>query len=813
MKRVVFSFLLVCILVWTLPACSSGDSSSDDDDSVDGDEATDDDDDTPVDGDDELPDEDGDAPWEEDPNLPERLVDRVDPFIGTGGQGFNVGSGLPGATVPFGMIKVSPQNAPADWGTPAKFYNCSGYWYDYEAIYGFGQLHISGTGTPDYGVLVFQPQLGMDEDRTDEQLYKQVYDKETEEAHPGYYHVTYPESGITTELTATQRSSLMRFSYPADSDAVVLFDLAKTLDGQEIVDSTYELDADARELKGMIDFDGSMTGRDGTLKIYFFGRFDTDIVASGAFQDGVLQDGATSGSGTELGCYFHMDLPESKQVQLQVGISYVSVEQAKKNLDAEQSGFDFEGLRGQAEELWQSHLERVRISGGSLEEQTTFYTAMYHVFMAPTRFQDVDGQYMAFDKQVHQTEDFVYYTDFSLWDTFRTLHPILVLIAPEEETDMVKSLLDMKEKGGTLPRWPIGASYSGAMIGSHADAVISDTYVKGLTDFDADFALEAMVQTADNTVPEEARFKGRSGMEHYLNYGYVPADLVGSSASKTLEYVYNDWNVAMMAQALGETEIAERMLERSKNYALIWDDETAFFRGMNSDGSFVDADDDFNPNVWKDYYTEANAWQYLWFVPHDPLGLAVLFGGVDAMLEKLNYFFEQSELEQQEEDLTGGLLPPIYYWQGNEPDIHAATLFNELGRPDLAQKWMRWIAETHFNATPAGIPGNDDCGTMSAWYVFGALGLFPLPGKDIYYLHAPIFPDTVVDLGNGRTLQIQAPAATSENIYIQAVRFNGEEIHEPWIKHTTLAEGGTLEFDLVSQPTEWAFFTPQLPTR
>ena len=809
MTRSLFVPLLLLCLLWMFPACSD-DSSSDDEPATDGDTPSDDDDDN-----DDHPDgdEDGDAEeeQEQDSNIPERLVDRVDPFIGTGGEGFNVGSGLPGATVPFGMVKVSPQNAPADWGTPARFYNCSGYWYDYEAIYGFGQLHISGTGTPDYGIIVFQPQIGMDEARTDKQEYKQPYDKETEQAHPGYYSVTYPESGITTELTATQRTSLMRFTFPQGSDAVILLDLAKTLASQEVVDANFSLDAETGELSGMADLDGNMTGRDGTLKAYFFARFDTAISQAGAFQNGVLQDGVTSGTGTELGMYVHPSLPENGQVQLQVGISYVSVEQAKKNLEAEQDGFDFDGVRGQAETLWEAELGRIRLSGGTLENHTVFYTAMYHVFMAPTRFQDVDGQYMAFDKQVHQTEDFVYYTDFSLWDTFRTLHPLFVLIAPAEELDMVKSLLDMKDKGGTLPRWPIGASYSGAMIGSHADAVIADTYVKGLTDFDAAFALEAMVEVADNAVPAEARFKGRGNMSEYLQYGYVPADLAGSGTSKTLEYAYNDWNVAMMAEALGETELAGRMLERSRNYANVWDAETAFFRGTNADGSFVDSAEDFNPNVWKDYYTEANAWQYLWFVPHDPLGLAALFGGVDPMLQKLTYFFEQSEYEQANPGTLGTLLPPNYYWQGNEPDIHAATLFNELGRPDLAQKWMRWIAVTHFDTTPAGIPGNDDCGTMSSWYVFAALGLFPLPGKDIYYLHAPIFPDATVNLGNGHELRISAPAASADAIYIQAARFNGQALTEPWIEHTILAEGGTLEFELVTEPTEWAAFSPTLP--
>ena len=719
------------------------------------------------------------------------LIQHVDPFIGTGGPGFSVGSSLPGATAPFGMVKVSPDTASQNRGL--NFDHCAGYSYNDKEIFGFSHIHLHGTGLPDYGNLLIMPVTGpIDEKRIKEEGHRSVFKHDTEKASPGYYAVTLERFNIRAELTATTRTAYHRYTFPKDAkERTVILRLDHALPSGDVTDAAFDIKSD-KEITGWLHGKGSMSGRGGGYHLYFVLRSKQAFV-SGTFKNGKLDAKAKSQKSASIGAYLQYGAKD-ESVELQVGISFTSVEEARKNLDAESKGWDFEKTRKSTEDAWEKILSVVKVGGGTKKQLRIFYTALYHAFQMPTIFSDVSGSYTGFDKKPHKADGFIYYSDFSLWDTYRTLHPLLVLLTPKREIDMVKSLLRMSKEGGGLPRWPLATGYTGTMVGASADIVIADTYIKGLKDFDVNYAYKMMVEHATKPVPKGAKYPGRGGIEEYMKYGYVTADRSSGTASVTMEYAYNDYTVAQLAKALGKTKDYETFMKRSTNYKHLWDPKTAFFRAKHSDGSWLKG---FSPLKWTKDYVEGDAWQYLWFVPHDTKGLSGLFGGNEKLLTKLDTFFEESKKEY--DAAPNSPAPRKYYWHGNEPDIHAATIYTELGALAKGQKWIRWIMDTYYKDEPAGLAGNDDAGTLSAWYIFNALGIYPIPGKDLYLITSPIFPRSVIEVA-GKKIEIIAKHASPKAIYVKSVKLNGKVISNYQLRHTELVKDGqVLEFEMTEK--------------
>ncbi|HSA22249.1 MAG TPA: glycoside hydrolase family 92 protein, partial [Myxococcota bacterium] len=515
-----------------------------------------------------------------------------------------------------------------------------------------------------------------------------------------------------------------------------------------------------------------------------------------AFQGDELTDGAPLALGSEAGVAFRFGALEAP-LTVKIGLSYVDVEGARANLEAEVAGRGFDELRDEARGAWNGMLSRVRVAGGTELERRKLYTALYHALLHPTRFQDVDGRYTGFDLQIHQAEGFTYHTDFSMWDTYRTLHPLLGVLYPEVERDLVLSLLAMRAQGGFLPRWPAATGYTGCMIGTPADVVLADSYLRGVEDFDVEYAYQAVVENA--TLPMEKI--GRDGVERYLELGYVPADEFGDSAALTLEYGVADGAIATWAEALGKADDAAAFRAHARGYQALWDPDTQFLRGRNADGSWAaDEGGVFNPLDWAaPYYVEGTAWQYLWLAPHDPAGLLGLFPTPEEAAAKLEAFFATPEPENP----LSEFLPKMYYWQGNEPDIHAAYLFNDAGRPDRAQYWVRHVLATSFGDGPDGLPGNDDLGTMSAWYVWSAAGIYPSAGQEWYWVGSPLFERFVFEPSPETRLEVRALGASATRMYVSAAHLNGRRLDAPRFSQRDIQQGGRLDLDLQDQPAEW----------
>lgn len=710
------------------------------------------------------------------------LVDFVDPMIATGGLGFGTGSAYPGAAAPFGMVKISPDTGSKEKGL--NFNHCAGYSYLSTEIVGFSHIHLHGTGVPDYGNLLLMPVTGsISEERVQEKGYRSAFRHDTEKASPGYYAVTLDRWNIRVELTATTRTAYHRYTYPEDVvEKHVLIRLDHALPGGDVVDAEVQRKSD-KELEGWLHAKGGMSGRHGGFQLYFVIRSKVPF-QTGMWNDNKLFPDATTQKGPKIGVWLTYP-KDTRTVELQTGLSFVSVEGARKNLEAEQKAWEFETTHQATREQWEKLLSVVKVAGGTQTQLRIFYTALYHVLQMPTILMDVDGQYRGLDKQVHKADGFVYYSDFSLWDTYRTLHPLLVLLYPQIQRDMIHSLLAMARDGGELPRWPLATGYTSTMVGASADIVIADSYVKGIRDFPVEEAYQAMRRLAMGPPPPGSRFGGRSHILEYIQYGYVPADKSSGSASVTMEYAYNDFAIAQLAKSLKKTEDETLFMQRSTSYRHLWDAKTQFFRGKKTDGTWLE---DFDPLKWTKDYVEGTAWQYLFFVPHDVDGLIRLFGNKETTYQKLEEFFLKAEKEQQEEN-------PInlrsYYWHSNEPDLHAASLFTLLDRPDQTQYWTRWIMRTQYKDTPDGLAGNDDGGTLSAWYVFNAMGIYPIPGRDIYLLTSPVFTRSVITLP-GKTFEIRADDASEKAMYLSPLSFQ----NKPWsayqIKHTDWVQDGGL---------------------
>jgi predicted alpha-1,2-mannosidase len=735
---------------------------------------------------------DADAPLPDPEPASPPLVRWVDPFVGTGGLGFGVGSAFPGPQVPFGLARPGPDTTGAD-SAPGPSH-CAGYWYQDVLVRGFSNTRPHGMGIPEYGAVALMPTVGLDASRTDWRGYRSRFSHDTEVARPGYYAVTLDDTDVRVELTATPRVGLHRYTYPAGADAVVLVDLGHRLADMEVLAGRATLDLEAREVRGFHTVQGGYSGRFGGLTMYFVMRFSRAPSGHGSWSAGALAPDGVEAEGPTSGLWLAFDAGVDPVVEVAVGLSFVDEEGAAANLAAEAPEVDFDRAAAEAEAAWEAALGAVTIEGRSARDFTIFYTALYHSLLMPTLASDVDGRYRGLDGEVHEAAGFDYFTDFSLWDTFRTLHPLLVLLYPRWQTDMVRSLVAMGRDGGWVPRWPLATGYTGGMVGDPADIVIADSWVKGVRGFDLAEAYALLRLTAMGPTPDGAPYGGRGGIAEYIDLGFVPIEAAGASASRTLEFAYADFALETLAAALGEAADEAAFDRRSRAYANLWNPDTRFFGGRHADGSFA-ADDD--PHAWRDWWAEGSAWQYLWYAPHDLDGLAALHGGRAALLDRLDAFFEASAAEDY-----FPLLPSRDYWHGNEPDLHAPWIYAALDRPAAAQRWVRWVLDRHYGTGPDGLPGNDDSGTLSAWYVFASLGFFPIAGLDHYLLASPIFTRAVLHLAGG-DLVVEAPTAGDGVLYVREASLAGTPLDRARVRHADLA-GATLRFELSTAPTGWA---------
>ena len=732
------------------------------------------------------------------PVLP--LVKKVNPFIGTGGYPWVCGNNFPGASLPFGMVRLSPETVSLLRGRRAM--NTSGYHYRDNKICGFSHTRLSGTGARDGGHFLVQPVSG-DLKRIIRRKGRSTrFSHRDEVAFPGYYAVFLPGPGVLAELTATERVGVHRYTFSEGVKPYMLIDVCNALGDGRSSGGEVKIIPETLEVEGTVRTFGNFAQRYGGIRVYFVARFDRAFYTSGIWSGETFYPGRKSAEEDDMGIVLSFAENGSvTDVGIKLAISYVSIENARDNLEAEAGGRDFEDILSSAQRSWEKKLSLIEIDGASNTQETIFYTAMYRAFQMPTVFNDVNGEYFGFDRQVHQACGFRYFTDLSLWDTFRTLHPLYNIIIPGDQRDMMVSLVRMVEEGGGLPRWPSGNGFTGSMFGTPADIAIADAWLKGIRDFDIESAYQSMRRTASGPVPEGAEYPGRSGIAPYLEYGYCPADMMDEAVSKTLEYAWADHAIGLLADSLGKKDDAALFAEHAGFYRNIWNPETGYFHPRNSDGSFTG---EFKPILltyfdrrrkYTDDYVEGSALQWRWAVPFDPQGLISLFESPDFFVSELNDFFADSDPEM------GAPNPGPYYWHGNEPDIHAAYLFNEAGRPDLTQKWVRWILDNKYSADYDGLDGNDDAATLSAWYIFSSIGFYPIAGTDVYQLGAPLFRKAEVDM-NGKTLSVEAVNFAPGNLYVHKVRLNDTVLTRNWIRHSEIAEGGVLRFEMAGTPGE-----------
>ena len=735
------------------------------------------------------------------------LLSYVNPLIGTApgttasaNRHSETGSELRGQTfpavgVPFGMTNWTPQ-------TKATEQKClSPYYYQNDSIQGFrASRWMSGSCTQDYGSVTLMPITG--ELRTGATERASSFTHDTETATPSYYAVTLDDYGIRAELTGVSHSGMLQLS-PAGSETMHLIIEPNSDEGEGSV----EIYPERNEVAGYNPVHriyqgwGEKAGFSGYFVIQFEAPFDAyGVWHSDARQGDARQDGEqkASGDGQSVGAYVSWE-NRDQPVRVRIGTSFTSEAQARKNLAAEIPHWDFARVRQQSEQAWEQQLSKVRVAGGSEEQKTMFYTALYHSMLLPREFSDADRAYVGFagTQKVYQAAGAHYYADFSMWDTFRAVHPLQTLLNPERSADMIKSLVAKGEQGGWLPIFPAWNSYTSAMIGDHVTATIGDAWMKGIDDFDQPLAYRLMRKNAFEANPDTASYRngqGRRAMESYLKYNYVPLeDSVPDSfhrreqVSRTLEYAYDDFVLSRVAKQLGEEADYQALHARAKNYRHVFDTTSGYVRGRHANGNWITP---FDPHATRaTFITEGSPAQYTWYVPHDVAGLMQLMGGQDAFVQKLDSMFEQR-----------------YYWHGNEPGHQMAYLYAYAGAPWKAQRWVRDIIQEEYSATPGGLSGNEDAGQMSAWLAFSMMGFYPVaPGIPCYVLGSPTFDEVSMQVGEGKTFTLRTLDNSDANRYIQSATLNGAPFDRSYLWHQEIVDGGELVLQMGPEPNEaWA---------
>lgn len=708
------------------------------------------------------------------------LVRYADPIIGTGGLGFGTGSAFPGPQRPFGMARPGPDTSNERGDAPV-FNHCAGYAYADSHVGTFSQLHMHGTGIVDYGALGFMPTVGMSAAKTENNNRLERFRHERETVQPGYYRVAFDNSETVTEITATDHVALYRVTFQRGADGHLLFDVGHTLSEVDITQGEVTVDAAMGELRGRVRFSGGYSDRFGGVDVYWVARMSRPIARAGTWSDGVLAPDASPQTGTTVGAYVPVDTTTDATVTVAIGLSYTDLEHARANLAAEAADLDFDRVRRESTAAWESMLSRVQVEARGEAELKRIYSAVYHTLLMPSLVSDVDGTYRGVDKMVRRAEGYRYYSDLSLWDTYRTEHPWLSMVYPEYQRDFVRSIIAMGEVLGYYPRWPLATGETGGMLGDCGALMVADSWLRGVRDYDVARAW-GIARAGAFATPSR-----REALEEYLRLGYVPVQGRGSSASATMEYAYADGALSRMARGLGHTADADVLAMRATNYRNLYDPTQTWVVGRNRDGSFAQMP---NAIAWLDYYSEGNAWQYLWFAPHDLDGLSTLLGGRTAFLARLEDMFARSIRAPRTP------LFDSYYWHGNEPDIHAPWIPSAFDDFAASSRYVDWVRRTRYTAGPDGLPGNDDAGTMSAWYLFGALGVFPLAGTEEWLLAAPSVTQAEVTMAGGATLRVRAPAAGTGATRARALRWGEETLAHPRMTQAQVARGGTLVFEL-----------------
>ena len=718
--------------------------------------------------------------------------------IGTGGHGHT----YPGATMPFGAVQLSPDTGIKDWD------HCSGYHYADSSILGFSHTHLSGTGCIDLLDVLLMP--ATDDFKFDPQAkpdsptsYRSRFSHADEEAVPGYYRVYLQDSKVKVELTATERVGIHRYTFPQSENARFLLDLAHA--GDAGIDAA---NPDAPPTPSIRWSSLKIVGNDTIAggrctdiwakgrQIYFSMKFSRPFESADIYSDGTLIDGgAGEQKGLSLRCVLKFKTRANEVVHVKTGISGVSVEGAAANIAAEAPGWDFDGVRSAAHAAWQREMGRIQVTSQDQKRLEIFYTGLYHMMVAPTLFDDVDGQYRGMDGKVHTLAKGAHnYSTFSLWDTYRALHPMYTLILGERVPDFVNCLIRMAEQSPQgVPVWPLQGSETGCMVGYHSAPVVAEALTKGFRGIDA--------KSAYAVFKRRAEVDDYRGLAAYRKLGYVPCDAQDESASKTLDYSYDDRAVSAIAKAAGEDADAAMLMKRSCSFVNLYDKESGFIRPKFTDGQWAAP---FNPKSikitkWRDY-TEANAWQTTFCVQHDPALLIETMGGNKLFVEKLDQLFNQSSEMPPDmpPDVTGMV---GQYAHGNEPSHHIAYLYNYAGAPHKTQARIRSLLETMYHNKPDGMAGNEDCGQMSAWFVISSLGLYAVdPVSARYDFGTPLFDRAEIKVSENRTLTIEANRQSAKSIYVRSVEWNGTPVKGLTVEHAQLVKGGTLIFHLVDEP-------------
>ncbi len=690
------------------------------------------------------------------------LISYVNPFIGTGGHGHT----YPGTTMPFGMMQLSPDTRLDGWD------GCSGYHFSDDEIYGFSHTHLSGTGVSDYGDILLMPTTKaiFNNGADGKEGYKSKFSHDKEIAEPGYYKVHLDDTNIDVELTVSKRSGIHKYSFNETQQDYIILDLEHRdqLLAHQIEQVSPTIIQGFRHSKAWAT----------NQKLFFYIELSHEVL---------LQYPASKNP-TKTAMSIHN--PKNEPVYVKIGISAVDIEGAKKNLYEEIGDKTFDEVKTAAQETWENQLEKIVIEDKNEDNKVNFYTAMYHAMIAPNLYQDVDGRYRGMDLEIHKTNDFNYYTVFSLWDTYRAAHPLYTIIEQDRTNDFINTFLAKYDEGGIMPIWDLSACYTGCMIGYHAVPVIADAYLKGIKNYDAEKALQAMIHSAT---------RDKLGLESYKNFGFIPVEKESESVSKTLEYAYDDWTIAQMAKAMNKEKAYKTYSERAQYYKNVFDPSSQFMRGRFRNTWFAP----FDPYEVNFNYTEANSWQYSFYVPQDISGFMDLLGGKKALENQLDKLFtaKNETSGRNQADITGLI---GQYAHGNEPSHHMAYLYNFVNKPYKTQEKVHQILTELYTNSPDGISGNEDCGQMSAWYIFSSLGFYPVtPSSNQYIIGSPLFNKATINLENGKTFTVEMVYKSEENIYIKSAKLNGKNYEYSFINHNDIVNGGTLVFEMTKTPSNW----------
>lgn len=724
-----------------------------------------------------------------------------------------MGHTFPGATVPFGAVQLSPETDTISYELNGKYNGdvykyCAGYRYEDKTITGFSHTHFSGTGHSDLGDFLIMPTTGQlklnpGTASNPESGYRSRFSHNDEISEAGYYKVKLQDYNILAELTATTRVGVHRYTFPKTDQAHIILDLMAGIYNYNDKNVwTYVRVNDDKTITGYRQTNGWARTRtvyfamkfSKPFKSYGQKNYDGKRVYNGFWRKFDQNKNFPEIAGKQIRMYFDFDTQENEAIEVQLAISPVSQANAMENLEKETGSLSFEQVKAKAQEDWNKELNKIVIKGTE-DQKVNFYTAMYHTFINPTIYMDANGEYKGLDQNIHKAEGFTNYTTFSLWDTYRALHPYFNIIQPKRNADMVESMMAHYEQSSLkmLPIWSHYANENWCMSGYHSVSVIADAIIKGNYTGDAKAALMACVATANK--------RNYEGIGDYIDKGYIPAEKNGTSVSNTLEYAYDDWAIAQLAKHLGETEIYNKFIKRSENWRNNFDKTTGFMRPRMADGSFKK---DFDLlSTHGQGFIEGNSWNYSFFVPHNPEGLIQQMGGKQKFASKLDKLFSMhlpDEFFADTEDITReGIIGG--YVHGNEPAHHVAYFYNWSGQPWKTQKQVRHILEMQYKSTPDGLGGNDDTGQMSAWYILSSLGFYPVaPGSEDYAIGSPAVNNAVLTLENGKNFEIEAVNQSPENVYVQKILLNGKEIKNFTLKHSDIMNGGKIVFYMNNKP-------------